>query len=282
MRELPVRSGVVARVPVRVLHQVVLVLGLGLPERPHGLDLGDDVAWPKPRRVDVSDGLERDALLLVVRVKDRRTVARADVIALTIACRRVVYLEEELENVAVRGHGRIEDDFDRLCVRSVVAVGGVWHVATGVPDSRRDHARLPADEVLYAPETAARKDCPLRRLSHCHFSIRQRYYVPLTQPSLTAERSRDPLARSGEQRRVQWRSAAAASCASTTAIAAMLTMSVTSAPLLSTCTGLAMPTRIGPIATARPRCCNSLYATFAASRLGKTRTFASPVRVENG
>ena len=43
------------------------------------------------------------------------------------------------------------------------------------------------------------------------------------------------------------------SCASTTAIAAMLTMSLTSTPRCSTCTGLAMPWRIGPIASAPPR-----------------------------
>src|SRR5665213_2876290 len=101
MRELPVRSGEVARVPVRVLHQVVLVLWLGLPERSDRLDLSDHIARPKARRVDVGDGVECDPLLLVVRVKDRGAVARADVVALTTARRRVVNLEEELEDVAV-------------------------------------------------------------------------------------------------------------------------------------------------------------------------------------
>src|ERR1700686_1464846 len=44
-----------------------------------------------------------------------------------------------------------------------------------------------------------------------------------------------------------------ASCASTTAMAAMLTMSLTSTPRWSTCTGLAIPWRMGPIASAPPR-----------------------------
>src|SRR5439155_24198481 len=65
-------------------------------------------------------------------------------------------------------------------------------------------------------------------------------------------------------------------CASTTAIAAMLTTSLTSTPRCSTWTGLAIPCRIGPIASAPPRRQRSLYAAFAASRFGKTSTFASP------
>src|SRR3989304_2339767 len=58
------------------------------------------------------------------------------------------------------------------------------------------------------------------------------------------------------------------SCASTTAMAAMLTMSETSVPRLRTCTGLAMPIRIGPMATAPPRGCRGLSPGLAAPRAG--------------
>ena len=43
----PVRPHVMARVAVRILLQVVLVLGLGLPERPRRLHLGDDLGRPQ-------------------------------------------------------------------------------------------------------------------------------------------------------------------------------------------------------------------------------------------
>ena len=47
MWELQVRTHEVAGVPVAVLLEVILVLRLGLPERPDRLDLEDDVARPK-------------------------------------------------------------------------------------------------------------------------------------------------------------------------------------------------------------------------------------------
>ena len=74
--ELPVRPREVARVAPRDALEVVLVLRLGLPERPGLRHLGDDLARPQPRRVDVGDGVLGDALLLVVDVEDRRPVAR--------------------------------------------------------------------------------------------------------------------------------------------------------------------------------------------------------------
>ena len=58
-------------------------------------------------------------------VEDRRAVARADVVALPVAGRRVVDLEEELQQLAVADLRRVEDDLDRLGVLAVVAIGGV-------------------------------------------------------------------------------------------------------------------------------------------------------------
>ena len=50
----------------------------------------------------------------------------------------------------------------------------------------------------------------------------------------------------------------AASCASTTAMAATLTMSLTSAPRCNTCTGFEVPIRIGPITSHPPIRASSL------------------------
>src|SRR5262245_7612316 len=67
--------------------------------------------------------------------------------------------------------------------------------------------------------------------------------------------------------------AAAFSCASTAAIAAMLTMSATSTPRWRTWTGRFRPRRIGPIASAPASRHTSLYAAFADWRSGKMSTF---------
>ena len=69
LRQLPARPREVAGVAVRVALQVVLVLRLGLPEVARGRHLGDDLARPQARGVDVGDGVQRDALLLVVECR---------------------------------------------------------------------------------------------------------------------------------------------------------------------------------------------------------------------
>ena len=70
-RQLPARPEEVAGVAVGVALQVVLVLGLGLPEIAGGADFGHDLAGPEAGGLDVSDGVERNALLRLVEVKDR-------------------------------------------------------------------------------------------------------------------------------------------------------------------------------------------------------------------
>src|SRR5271166_4533032 len=129
-----------ARVPVRVPLEVVLVLGLGLPERAGRRHLGDHLARPKAGRVDVGDRVLGDLLLLVAEVEDGRPVAGPDVVALPVPRGRVVHLEEEVQQVPVGDLVRVEDDLDRLRVAAVVPVGGVRHVAAGIADPGGDHA----------------------------------------------------------------------------------------------------------------------------------------------
>ena len=97
----PVRAREVAGVAVLVALQVVLVLRLGLPERTGWGDLGDDLAGPEPGGVDVVDVVLGDPALLLIEVEDRRPVSHAVVVPLAVQRRRVVDLEEELEQLAV-------------------------------------------------------------------------------------------------------------------------------------------------------------------------------------
>ena len=75
-------------------------------------------------------------------------------------------LEEELEQVAVARHRRVEDDLDALGMGAVVAVGGVGDVTARVPDSGRDDAGEVADQLLDAPEAASGEDGALGCLGH--------------------------------------------------------------------------------------------------------------------
>src|SRR5689334_22270783 len=93
-RQAPSRPHEVTGVSIRIFDQVVLVLGLGLPERTYRFYLGQDPSRPQPGRIDIGDGVERHASLLVGRVEDRRAIARADVVPLAVFRRRIVNLEE--------------------------------------------------------------------------------------------------------------------------------------------------------------------------------------------
>src|SRR5678816_4125451 len=128
------------------------MLRFGLPERPCGRDLGDDLAWPQPRGRHIGDGVLSRLALFVAEIEDRRAVASANVVALAIAGRGVVDLKEELQQIPVAQLLGIELDLDGFGMRAVAAVGGVGDVAAAVADARLPNAWQLADEVLHTPE----------------------------------------------------------------------------------------------------------------------------------
>src|SRR5688572_32228542 len=99
------------------------MLWLGLPERACGLDLGDDAARPKLRRVDVGDRVLGNVALRVRKIVDARSIRRADVVALAVLRRRIVNLKEEFEQVAVGQPLRVE--IGRASVGKECRSGGV-------------------------------------------------------------------------------------------------------------------------------------------------------------
>src|ERR687898_2414252 len=157
-RENPIPAWKVAGVPVRIPLDIVLMLGLSFPKRPGRRHLGDNPPRPKARRFNVGDRVVGHPVLFLVEIEDRRAIARPDVVALTVPRRRIVDLEEELQQVSIRDPHWVEDDLDRLGVRAVVAVRRVRDVAAGVAHPRRQNARSFPDEILHAPEAAAGKD----------------------------------------------------------------------------------------------------------------------------
>jgi hypothetical protein len=96
------------------------MLGLSFPERPGRRHLGDDLPGPEARRFNVGDRVVGHPALFLVEIEDRRAIARPDVVALTVPRRRIVDLEEELQQISIRDLLGVEDDLDRLGVRAVV------------------------------------------------------------------------------------------------------------------------------------------------------------------
>src|SRR4029453_4657426 len=165
-REDPVRTREVAGVPVRIPLEVVLMLRLCLPERACRCHLGHDRSWPKTRRLDIGDGVLGDPALLLVRVEDRRAIARPDVVSLAVQRRRVVDLEEELEQLPVGDPLRVEDDLDRFGVRPVIAVGRVRNIAAAVANaSGKNPGPLP-EKILHPPEASTGENRRLSCLAH--------------------------------------------------------------------------------------------------------------------
>ena len=134
------------------------MFGFSLPEFSGRCHLGDDFAGPQSGGVDVGDGAQRDALLVVIEVEDSRSVAGTAVVALPILGARVVDLKEELQQRPVIGCAWVVNDLERLSMAWMVAVGGSCVLAAGVAHPGRDHPGLAPNQVLHAPEASAGQD----------------------------------------------------------------------------------------------------------------------------
>src|SRR5688572_14546833 len=143
------------RVATGISQEIVLMLGLGFPELTCWHDLGHDFAGPQPGFVDIGDRVLGNPTMLVGSVEDCRAIAGPDVVPLAVARARIVNLEEELEDLSVADPRRIEDDFDRFGMCSMIAIGCVGRVAACVADARRENAVVTAKEILHAPEATA-------------------------------------------------------------------------------------------------------------------------------
>src|SRR5580692_12336957 len=160
VRKAPIGPDVMASVAVRDALEIVLVFGLRFPEFRCGLYFGHYLSGPKTRSVNVRDRLLRNPLLFFGCVENGGAVAGSDVISLAVLRRRIVNLEKEFQQLPITQLLWIEDDFDRLGMAFVVAIRCVRNVASGVADPRGDHAWTAAQQILHAPEAAARENCP--------------------------------------------------------------------------------------------------------------------------
>ena len=149
--------------------EIILMLGFRFPEIACRNDLGDDLTRPQPGSIHVGDRILGDPLLPVAGMEYRRSIAGTDVVALAIACARIMDLEEELENPPIADARRVKVDFDGFGMPGMITIGGVRYGAAGVTHSCRQDAVHAADEFLHAPEATA---CQNRSfLGHWIFSI---------------------------------------------------------------------------------------------------------------
>src|SRR5204862_7329987 len=120
-RKPPVGPDKVAGVAVWITFQVILMLRLRLPEVTCRGKFRHHLPRPEPRSVHVRDRFLGHSPLFITGVEDGRTVARANVITLTIERGRIVKLKEELQDLPVADATWIEHNLDRFSVGSVVA-----------------------------------------------------------------------------------------------------------------------------------------------------------------
>src|SRR5271163_1455729 len=67
-RKFPVGADEVASVPIRIFFKIILVFRLGFPKWTGRRGFCNDLAWTKPRRLDVRDGVFRNPLLFSIDV----------------------------------------------------------------------------------------------------------------------------------------------------------------------------------------------------------------------
>src|SRR5205085_5640715 len=123
-----------------ILLEVVLMVVLGRVESVERRDLGHDGRVPYMRAVHLGDDLLGRLALLGAVVEDGRAILRANVRALTVQGRRVVYGEEDFEQFAVGDGRRVEGYLHDLGV------------------ARRALADLPVGRALDVPARVARRD----------------------------------------------------------------------------------------------------------------------------
>src|SRR4029450_6684141 len=164
--QLPVRANEVAGVTTWDALQIVLMLRFRFPEIAGRRNFRNDTSRPQAGRIDIGYCFFGRATLLVTRVEDRGTVARAAVVALAVRRRRSVDLEEKFEQIAIGRLVGVEDDLDRLSVGAMISVGRIRHVATGIADSGRKDAWAAPYQLLHSPEATPGKNCAFSVGSH--------------------------------------------------------------------------------------------------------------------
>src|SRR6202012_721604 len=155
-----------AGVAIRNSLQVVLMFRFRFPEIACRSDLGHDLSRPEAGCVDVRDPVLGNLFLLIGGVKNWGAIAQAAIISLPVQGGRIVNLEKKFQQFAVAHDLRVENDLDRLGVRAVIAIGGIFHIAAGIADARGYHAGIEEKQILNAPEAATCENCAFGWYGH--------------------------------------------------------------------------------------------------------------------
>src|SRR5580704_12214368 len=162
IRKGPIGSDVVAGIAVRNAFEIILMFRLSFPEFSRGPNFGHYLSGPKSRSINVRDRFLRNPFLCFGCVENGGAVARSGVISLAVLRCRIVNLEEEFQQLPITQLLWIENDFDRFGMTLVVAIRCIRNVASGVTDSRGNHARTAAQQILHAE-----KQPPARTARSC-------------------------------------------------------------------------------------------------------------------
>src|SRR5437660_5023400 len=161
---------------------IILVIGLGRIEAFERNNLRYDRAGKYLRLIELRDVGLRDALLFIVRIKDRRSVLSAFIGALTVQLGRIVRnREEHAQQFSVGDLRGIVDDLNRFGVAGVAGahqlIFGSLSLSAGVAGGRGDYSPDVLEYGLHAPETSSGKDsCLLTRAGRAwSIDSRRRY-----------------------------------------------------------------------------------------------------------
>jgi len=142
--------------------RIILVIGLCRIEAFERNDLRYDWAGKYLRLIELRDVGLRDSLLFIIRIKDRRSVLRTFIGALTVQLRGIVRNREEYaQQFSVGDLRRIVDDLNRLGMAGVAGahklIFGSLSLSAGVAGGRGNHSPDVLEYSLHAPEASSGK-----------------------------------------------------------------------------------------------------------------------------
>jgi hypothetical protein len=118
--------------------EVILMLGLGLPEPGSRNYLCHNRAGPETASVNCGDGVRRDAHLEASGEKHGGSIARTDVVALAVPTGWIMNLKKELQETSVARLFCTEHYLYGFRIRSNVLMRGPEFLPAGISNPRSD------------------------------------------------------------------------------------------------------------------------------------------------
>lgn len=156
------------------LGEIALVIFFRAPKLRRRLDLRHDRPRKPAALVDLVLGCFRHGFLFGRMIENHGAILRADIGALAIQCRWIVFRPENIEQIFVTDLRGIEFHLDDFGVTGFVAanvlVSRIILFSAGIANGCSSHAGQIPESFFHTPKTA----CAKRRLLRCHSATMER------------------------------------------------------------------------------------------------------------